>query len=140
MHTGGGLSKLVKAFAFSIVNLDWIAKCRPSNIRSCLQAMGIQRYLFFSIHNCDKHAEVPLMRIKATTEKYLQQSGLNYTVLRLCGFMQVNPVPCKVSSPNILGSLGFLYTGSYQLRCSAGTYWKLRSAYPGGEAGLGHFR
>lgn len=51
--------------------------------------MGIQRYLFFSIHNCDKHAEVPLMRIKHATEKFLQQSGLNYTTLRLCGFMQV---------------------------------------------------
>ena len=55
--------------------------------------MGIQRYVFFSIHNCDKHSQVPLMRIKLATEKYLEQSGLNYTTLRLCGFMQVNPPP-----------------------------------------------
>ena len=55
-----------------------------------LQAMGIQRYLFFSIHNCDKHSDVPLMRIKTATEKYLEKSGLNYTTLRLCGFMQVH--------------------------------------------------
>ena len=53
--------------------------------------MGIQRYVFFSIHNCDRHQHVPLMRIKSTTEQFLQQSGLKYTTLRLCGFMQVKP-------------------------------------------------
>ena len=57
--------------------------------KSEMQAMGIQRYVFFSIFNCDKHLDVPLMRIKASTEQYLQQSGLNFTVMRLCGFMQV---------------------------------------------------
>ena len=71
--------------------------------RSELQAMGIQRYVFFSIFNCDKHLDVPLMRIKASTEQYLQQSGLNYTVMRLCGFMQVTATqnrssPCPVCS------------------------------------------
>lgn len=56
-----------------------------------LQAMGIQRYMFFSIHNCDKHPEVPLMQMKTCTEQYLKDSGLNYTIFRLCGFMQVMP-------------------------------------------------
>lgn len=56
-----------------------------------LQAMGIQRYMFFSIHNCDKHPEVPLMQMKTCTEQYLKDSGLNYTIFRLCGFMQVTP-------------------------------------------------
>ena len=45
--------------------------------------------MFFSIHNCDKHPEVPLMQMKTCTEKYLADSGLNYTIFRLCGFMQV---------------------------------------------------
>ena len=52
--------------------------------------MGIQRFIFFSIHNAEKHPEVPLMLIKACTERYLQQSGLDYTIFRLCGFMQVS--------------------------------------------------
>ncbi|KAM2008981.1 hypothetical protein ACFX16_003820 [Malus domestica] len=30
----------------------------------CVKAMGIQKFVFYSIHNCDKHAEVPLMDIK----------------------------------------------------------------------------
>ena len=55
----------------------------------CTQAMGIQRYLFFSIHNCQKHPNVPLMRIKSASEDFLQQSGVPYTIFRLCGFMQV---------------------------------------------------
>ncbi len=49
-----------------------------------LQAMGIQRYLFFSIFGCDRHPEVPLMAIKAATEKYLAASGVPATTLRLC--------------------------------------------------------
>lgn len=51
--------------------------------------MGISRYIFMSIYECDKHPEVPLMNIKAATEKYLEASGLDYTTLRLCGFHQV---------------------------------------------------
>lgn len=49
-----------------------------------LQAMGIQRYVFCSIFGCDKHPEVPLMSIKAATEKFLASSGVPYTTLRLC--------------------------------------------------------
>lgn len=68
-----------------IAKIDWEAKTRL--IQSCV-AMGIQRFIFFSIDKCDQHPEVPLMRIKHCTERYLEHSGLNYTTLRLCGFMQ----------------------------------------------------
>lgn len=50
--------------------------------------MGISRYIFTSIYNCDKHPEVPLMNIKTCTEEFLASSGVPYTVLRMCGFMQ----------------------------------------------------
>lgn len=69
----------------STSKIDWEGKVA---LIQCAQAMGIQRYVFFSIHNCDKHSDVPLMRIKSATEKYLEKSGLNFTTLRLCGFMQ----------------------------------------------------
>jgi uncharacterized protein YbjT (DUF2867 family) len=55
--------------------------------------MGIQRYVFFSIDGCDKHPEVPLMEMKRCTEDYLKQLDMPYTVLRLCGFMQVSGAP-----------------------------------------------
>jgi len=65
--------------------VDWEGKV--ALIQSA-QAMGIQRYMFFSIYNCEKYPEVPLMNIKSCTEKFLQASGLNQTTFRLCGFHQ----------------------------------------------------
>ncbi|KAL1818820.1 hypothetical protein ACET3Z_013689 [Daucus carota] len=68
-----------------IKTVDWEGKVA---LIQCAKAMGIQKYVFFSIHNCDKHPEVPLMEIKYCTEKFLQDSGINHTIIRLCGFMQ----------------------------------------------------
>lgn len=68
-----------------IRTVDWDGKVA---LIQCAKAMGIQKFVFFSIHNCEKHPEVPLMEIKRCTEKYLADTGLNYTILRLCGFMQ----------------------------------------------------
>jgi len=65
--------------------VDWEGKV---GLIQCAQAMGISRYIFCSIYNCDKHPEVPLMNIKAATEDYLKATDLDYTILRLCGFMQ----------------------------------------------------
>jgi len=65
--------------------IDWEGKVA---LIQCAQAMGIQRYVFCSILHCDRHPEVPLMNIKHCTEQYLASSGLDYTVFRLCGFMQ----------------------------------------------------
>jgi uncharacterized protein YbjT (DUF2867 family) len=66
--------------------VDWDGKVA---LIQCAKAMGIQKFVFFSIHNCEKHPDVPLMEIKRCTEKYLADSGINYTTIRLCGFMQV---------------------------------------------------
>ncbi|CAN6480907.1 unnamed protein product [Victoria cruziana] len=68
-----------------IQTVDWEGKV---SLIQCAKAMGIQKYIFFSIHNCDKHPDVPLMEIKRCTEKYLRDSGINHLTIRLCGFMQ----------------------------------------------------
>lgn len=65
--------------------VDWEGK--KALIQSA-QAMGIQKYVFCSIANCQQHPEVPLMNIKACTEDFLKASGLDYTIMRLCGFHQ----------------------------------------------------
>jgi len=65
--------------------IDWEAKCATIQTAA---AMGISRYVFYSIDQCDKHREVPLMNMKYAVEEYLKVSGMDYTVLRLCGFMQ----------------------------------------------------
>jgi len=65
--------------------IDWEAKVATIQTAA---AMGISRYVFFSIDQCEKHREVPLMNMKYATEEYLKASGMDFTVLRLCGFMQ----------------------------------------------------
>jgi uncharacterized protein YbjT (DUF2867 family) len=69
----------------SIHKVDWEGKVA---LIQAAKAAGVDRFIFFSILDCDKYPHVPLMEIKRCTEIFLAESGLNYTVLRLCGFMQ----------------------------------------------------
>ena len=69
----------------SAKQVDWLGKV---NLIQATKAAGVDRYIFFSILNADKHPEVPLMNIKHCTELFLAESGLNYTILQLAGFMQ----------------------------------------------------
>ncbi|NEP15798.1 MAG: SDR family oxidoreductase [Leptolyngbya sp. SIO4C1] len=71
--------------AANIYEIDWDGKV--ALIQAAAEA-GIERYVFFSILNCDKYPHVPLMDIKHCTEKFLAESGLNYTILQPCGFLQ----------------------------------------------------
>jgi uncharacterized protein YbjT (DUF2867 family) len=71
--------------SLSIKEVDWDGKVA---LIQAAQAAGIQRFIFFSILDADKYPEVPLMEIKRCTELFLAESGLNYTILRLAGFMQ----------------------------------------------------
>lgn len=74
--------------------VDWEGKVA---LIQCAKAMGIQKFVFYSIHNCDKHPEVPLMEIKYCTEKFLRDSGVNHVIIRLCGFMQVRCLLALIS-------------------------------------------
>ena len=69
----------------SAKEVDWFGKV---NLIQATKAAGIDRYIFFSILDADEHPEVPLMNIKHCTELFLAESGLNYTILQLAGFMQ----------------------------------------------------
>lgn len=65
--------------------VDWQGKI---NLINATRAAGVKRYVFFSILDAEKFPHVPLMDIKRCTEKFLAESGLDYTILRPCGFMQ----------------------------------------------------
>lgn len=71
--------------SLSIKQIDWDGKV---NLIQAAKAAQIERYIFFSILDAEKFPDVPLMEIKACTEKLLAESGLNYTILRPCGFLQ----------------------------------------------------
>jgi uncharacterized protein YbjT (DUF2867 family) len=65
--------------------VDWDGKV---SLIQAVKDAGIERYIFFSIMGASKYPNVPLMDIKKCTESLLQDSGLNYTILRPCGFFQ----------------------------------------------------
>lgn len=71
--------------SLSIKQVDWDGKVA---LIQAAKAAGVERFIFFSLLDVEKYPEVPLMEIKRCTELFLAQSGLNYTVLQLCGFMQ----------------------------------------------------
>lgn len=69
----------------SIREVDWDGKVA---LIQAAKAAGIQRFVFFSILDAEKYPSVSLMEIKHCTEKFLAESGLEYTILRPCGFLQ----------------------------------------------------
>ncbi|MHC5615175.1 MAG: SDR family oxidoreductase [Nostoc sp.] len=71
--------------SLSIKQVDWDGKVA---LIQAAKAAGVERFIFFSILDADKYPKVPLMEIKRCTELFLPESGLNYTILRLAGFMQ----------------------------------------------------
>jgi uncharacterized protein YbjT (DUF2867 family) len=71
--------------SLSIKQVDWDGKVA---LIQAAVATGVKRYIFFSILNTEQHPDVPLMEIKRCTESFLAESGLDYTILRLAGFMQ----------------------------------------------------
>lgn len=71
--------------SFSIKQVDWQGKVA---LIQAVKAAGIDRFIFFSILNAEKYPHVPLMEIKRCTELFLAESGLKYTILQPCGFMQ----------------------------------------------------
>jgi len=71
--------------SLSIRQVDWDGKV---GLIQAAVAAGVERYIFFSIMDAQKHHDVPLMDLKRCTELFLAESGLNYTILRPCGFFQ----------------------------------------------------
>jgi uncharacterized protein YbjT (DUF2867 family) len=71
--------------SLGVRQVDWEGKV---NLIQAAQRANIQRYIFFSIHDAEKHPDVPLMQIKTCTEKFLAESGIPYTIFRPAGFLQ----------------------------------------------------
>ena len=71
--------------SLTIKQVDWDGKVA---LIQAAKAANVERFIFLSILNAEKHPDVPLMEIKRCTELFLAETGLNYTILQLCGFMQ----------------------------------------------------
>lgn len=71
--------------SLSVKQVDWEGKVA---LIQAAVAADIKRFIFFSFLDAEKYPQVPLLEIKRCTELFLAESGLNYTVLKPCGFMQ----------------------------------------------------
>ena len=71
--------------SLSMKQVDWEGKV---NLINAVKTAGVNRYVFFSILNAKAYPNIPLMDIKHCTEEFIKESGVNYTILSLCGFMQ----------------------------------------------------
>jgi uncharacterized protein YbjT (DUF2867 family) len=59
----------------------------------------IERFIFFSMINAEKNADIPLINLKLEVEKRLKGSGLNYTIFHCAGFFsRLNKSICGTSS------------------------------------------
>ncbi|MEB3225050.1 MAG: SDR family oxidoreductase [Synechococcus sp.] len=68
-----------------VKEVDWEGQV---NLIKAAKEAGVERFIFFSILNAEQHRDVPLMDAKYCVEEYLKEAGMNYTILRLGGFMQ----------------------------------------------------
>jgi uncharacterized protein YbjT (DUF2867 family) len=71
--------------SLNIKQVDWHGNV---NLIQAAKAADIKRFIFFSILDAEKYPHVPLMEVKHCVELFLAESGLNYTILRPCGFLQ----------------------------------------------------
>jgi len=71
--------------SLTIKQVDWDGKVA---LIQAAKAADVERFIFFSLLDAEKYPDVPLMEIKRCTELFLAEADLNYTILRLCGFMQ----------------------------------------------------
>lgn len=71
--------------SLNIKQVDWEGNV---NLIQAAKAADVKRFIFFSILDAEKYPHVPLMEVKHCTELFLAESGLNYTILRPCGFLQ----------------------------------------------------
>ena len=69
----------------SVYQTDWDVKL---NLFRACESAGVKRFIFMSLLAAEKHRQVPLMDIKHCSEKLLERSDLDYTILQGAAFMQ----------------------------------------------------
>ncbi len=69
----------------SVYETDWEGKL---NLYRACEEIGIKRVIFLSLFSAKDHRDVPLMDVKYCTEKLLEESSLDYTILQGVAFMQ----------------------------------------------------
>ncbi len=69
----------------SVYEIDWEGKL---NLYKACDRLAVKRVVFLSLLAAAEHRNVPLMDIKYCTERLLEDSALDYTILQGVAFMQ----------------------------------------------------
>ncbi|KGG17846.1 MULTISPECIES: NAD(P)H-binding protein [unclassified Prochlorococcus] len=69
----------------SVYETDWQGKL---NLFRACESVGVKRVVFLSLLAAEQFRNVPLMDIKYCTEKLLEESSLDFTILQGAAFMQ----------------------------------------------------
>jgi uncharacterized protein YbjT (DUF2867 family) len=70
---------------YNAEKVDWQGKVA---LIEASKLANIKKFIFFSVLNAEENQTIPLLDLKVKIEKYLQNSGLNYTIFRCSGFFQ----------------------------------------------------
>ncbi len=68
-----------------VYETDWDGKL---NLFRVCDRLGVKRIIFLSLLSAEKHRDIPLMDIKFCTERFLESSEFDYTILQGAAFMQ----------------------------------------------------
>ena len=69
----------------SVYETDWDGKL---NLYRACDRLGVKRVIFLSLFGAEQHRNVPLMDIKYCTERLLEDSSFEYTIMQGVAFMQ----------------------------------------------------
>ena len=69
----------------SVYETDWEGKL---NLYKACDKLGIKRVIFLSLLLAEKHKDIPLMDVKYCTERLLEESAFDFTILQGVAFMQ----------------------------------------------------
>jgi uncharacterized protein YbjT (DUF2867 family) len=70
---------------YNAEKIDWQGKIA---LIEAAKLANIKKFIFFSVLNAANNPGIPLLDLKLKVERYLQNSGLNYTIFRCSGFFQ----------------------------------------------------
>ncbi|WP_397546194.1 SDR family oxidoreductase [Rhodothermus marinus] len=69
--------------------IETVDRTGNRNLIDVARRAGVRRLIFVSAQRADRNSPVPLLAAKGETEAYLQESGLDYTIVAPNAFMEV---------------------------------------------------
>jgi len=70
-------------------NIHTVDEVGNRNLIDAAKAAGVKHFIFVSVQGASSDSELEFFRIKYRVEEYLRASGMSYTIIRPCAFMDL---------------------------------------------------